>query len=469
MRILKAVVLLAALATGAAAQAQRPLEASLRRGAFEAVFSVNEPAYVAVFEAIPGRGIQQIFPRSSMLASRPVEPGEYLLSRPLRSHFNDGWEFGRPYARPVWMLDATGRIAGYYYTTGWAGPYGARSLSYAPTRTLLMVASRFPLRLVDGPDAAQHWLQRVVGFRELTFSVAPTQSTFDDIVGAILPTGAGVDDVVVDVLDLVQPDDAWQRMAAQSITFSCPGGGVYSMSAQFFFESGDFWCPLPRIVDNATAAIAASPPVDAPPVEGIKPFRRVPTKTDVAPIEEGVRALSRGVRNAPGTPSVQSPVEEGARMYRGRRAGGGGDDGSRAFGRGGVDLPAHSSVLIGEMPHVEGVRTHGVGTVNGAYVPPGTPSANEGYRVRVVPEGRDGGNTPYVGGMSAGFSTSSSSGAAAGASSAGVSNANASPAASAATSAAANASAAQAARSAESRATIDAARPSATGSVPPKP
>jgi hypothetical protein len=465
MRILKAAVLLAASAACAAAQGQRPLEATLRRGAMEALFSVDEPAYVAVFEAIPGQGIQQIFPRSTMQASRPVEPGEYLLSRPLHAYTNYGWEFARPYARPVWMLDAGGRIAGYYYTTGWNGPYGARSLAYAPTRTLLMVASRFPLRLVGGPDAAQHWLQRVVGFRELTFSVAPTQSTFDDIVAAVLPTGAGVDDVVVDVLDLIDQDDVWHHFNAQSITFRCPGGSLYSMNAQFFFESGDFWCPLPRIAVNSAPVTPVPLPVEGPPVEGIKGFRRVPTKTDVAP-DEGVRALPRGVRNSPVTPSAQSPVEEGVRMYNGRRAGGSGDDGPRVYRRGaGAELPAHSSVLIGETPHVEGVRTRGVGTVNSAYVPPGAPSAFEGYRGRVVPDGRSGGNTPYVGGMSAGFSTSASSGSSAGTASAGSSSANASAAASASA-----AQAAQAARSAESRATIDAARPAATATVvPPQP
>ena len=462
MRVRNAVVLLAASAACAAAQGQRPLDASLRRGAFEPLFSVNEPAYVAVFEAIPGRGIQQIFPRSSMLASRPVDPGEYLLSRPLRSHFNDGWELARPYARPVWMLDATGRIAGYYYTTGWNGPYGVRSqLAYAPVRTLLMVASRFPLRLVDGPEAAQHWLQRVVGFRELTFSVAPAQSTFDDIVAAIVPTGAGVDDVVVDVLDLVGQDDSWSRLAAQSITFRCPGGGVYAMNAQFFFASGDFWCPTPRIASEGPPVTPTPRPAEAPPVEGIKGFRRVPTKTDVAQ-DEGVRPLPRGVRNAPVGPSAQSPVEEGARMVTGRRAGGTGDDGPRAFGRGaGSELPTHARVLIGETPRVEGVPSRGAGAVNRAYVPPGAPGASEDYRGRVVPEGRASGSTPYAGGTNAGGTMAASSGASAGAAPTGASNAFTSPAASA--------SSVQAARSAESRATVNAARPSATGTVPPQP
>jgi len=327
----------------------------------------------------------------------------------------------------------------------------------------LMVASRFPLRLVGGPDAAQHWLQRVVGFRELTFSVAPTQSTFDDIVAAVLPTGAGVDDVVVDVLDLIDQDDVWHHFNAQSITFRCPAGSLYAMNAQFFFESGDFWCPSPRIAVNSAPVTPAPLPVDAPPVEGIKGFRRVPTKTDVAPNEEGVRALPRGVRNSPVAPSVQSPAEEGVRMYNGRRVGGTGDDGPRGYGRGaGAELPVHARVLIGETPFGDGILTRGVGTVNSAYVPPGAPSASEGYRGRVVPDGRAGGYTPYTSGMTAGGSMAASSGSSVGASSLGASSSYASPAASA--------SAAQAARSAESRATIDAARPAATATVvPPQP
>jgi len=113
MRIVKVAVLLAASAASVAAQGQRPLEASLRRGAFDALFSVGEPAYVAVFEAIPGQGMHQLFPRSTSQASRMVEPGEYLLSRPFRSAFvGSGWSYAQPYARPMWMLDARGQIVG---------------------------------------------------------------------------------------------------------------------------------------------------------------------------------------------------------------------------------------------------------------------------------------------------------------------------------------------------------------------
>lgn len=118
MRILNTAALLAVLAASATAQVQPPLEASLRRGASEPLFSVNQAAYVAVYEVIPGAGVQQVFPRSASQASQPVEPGEYMVSRPFRSQLGiSGGSAATPDARPMYMLDGRGRIIcprGYY-------------------------------------------------------------------------------------------------------------------------------------------------------------------------------------------------------------------------------------------------------------------------------------------------------------------------------------------------------------------
>ena len=154
MTMLRVAVLLAVGAAGAAAQVAAPLEASLRRGVNEPSFYVDQPAYVAVFEVIPGQGVQQLFPRTTYQSQRAVEPGEYLLSRPFQSRIGyAGWGASVPYARPMWMVDSRGRIISYYYTTGWTGTEAGWGAAFIPpTRTLLLVASRTPLRRVAKSD-----------------------------------------------------------------------------------------------------------------------------------------------------------------------------------------------------------------------------------------------------------------------------------------------------------------------------
>ena len=97
-----------------------------------------------------------------------------------------GWNGAMPYAQPMYMVDGYGRIASYYYTTGWTG-----TQMTSPLRTLLLVASRRPLRRVTSPEAAQHWLQQTVGFQAISHSLYAPQSMLTDIVDAILPDGAG--------------------------------------------------------------------------------------------------------------------------------------------------------------------------------------------------------------------------------------------------------------------------------------
>lgn len=405
MRILNSVALLALCAASAAAQGQLPLEASLRRGSFEPLFYVDRPAYVAVFEVIPGRGVQQIFPRSAYQASRPVEPGEYLLGRPFRSQLdNYGWNAASEYARPMYMLDNRGHIVSYYYTTGWTG-YEALwgAAGPGPSRTLLLVASRAPLRLVSSPDAARQWLQHVVGFRAISSTVVAPQSMLTDIVAAVIPTGTNMDDIVVDVLE-VQDDLNYgsSRWIGQSITFACPGG-YYRVPAQFFFAHGTFYCPVARPYADTPGGTPTTPaPVDTVTREGLQfPARKVPPKyqvdEDAVPLRGGIRTTT------PMMPPAQG--EEGYRPYR--RGGGVAEEGFRAYGRGvGTTEAPRATLTVGAPIIPEGVQPARLIPSTGAWVPPipGAAPSDYGYGAgRFTPSGTYG---DY--GTSAGASTNRS-------------------------------------------------------------
>lgn len=461
MRFLNTVALLAVCAASAAAQGQPPLEAMLRRGSFEALFYVDQPAYVAVFEVIPGRGVQQIFPRSAHQASTPVEPGEYLLSRPFRSQLDyQGWSHAREYARPMYMLDNRGRIISYYYATGWTGyeaGWGAASLG--PTRTLLLVASRAPLRRVSSPDAARQWLQHVVGFRAISNTVLAPQSMLTDIVDAVIPTGTSMDDVVVDVLEVYDFDRGSNRWLGQSITFACPGG-YYSVPAQFFFASGMFYCPVAQPYADTPATPAGPLPVDTVTREQLQlPARKVPPKYVV---EEGAVLLPGGIRTT--TPVISpAPGDEGYRPYR--RGGVTAEEGFRPYSRGiGTTEATRATITLGAPIVPEGVQPARLIPSTGAWVPPipGAAPSDYGYGAgRFTPSGSIGGFGSAAGGSTnrAGETPSRST-----ASSSSSSNASSSPAASAAPSAPPKQtpSQSQAERGAASRAEVSATRAAGT-------
>lgn len=459
MRFLNTVALLAACAASAAAQGQPPLEATLRRGSFEPLFYVDQPAYVAVFEVIPGQGVQQIFPRSAHQASKPVEPGEYLLSRPFRSQIGDyGWNAHMPYARPMYMLDNRGRITSYYYATGWSGyeaGWGAASLG--PTRTLLLVASRAPLRLVSSPDAARLWLQHVVGFRAISSTVLAPQSMLTDIVDAVIPTGTSMDDVVVDVIEVYDFDRGSNRWLGQSITFACPGG-LYTVPAQFFFASGMFYCPVAQPYADTPATSAGPAPIDTVTREQLQlPARKVPPKYEV---EEGAVQLRGGVRTTtPVMPPTQ--VEEGYRPYR--RGGGTAEEGFRPYGRGiGTTEATRATITLGAPINPEGVQPARLIPTTGAWVPPipGAAPSDYGYGAgRFTPSGSSGGY-----GSTAGSSTNRV-GEAPSRSTASTASTSSAPASSATSSTPSQSpSQAQAERSAASRAEVSATR--AAGAKP---
>jgi hypothetical protein len=460
MRFLSSMVLLAVCAAGAAGQVQPPLDATLRRGSIEPLFYVDQPAYVAVFEVIPGRGVQQIFPRSASQASRPVEPGEYLLGRPFRSQLDDfGWSAAREYARPMYMLDSRGRIMSYFYTTGWTGyAAGWPAEGTGLTRTLLLVASRAPLRLVGSPDAARQWLQHVVGFRAIASTVVAPQSMLTDIVDAVIPTGTNMDDVVVDVLEVW--DDLYSsssRWMGQSITFACPGG-YYRVPAQFFFASGTFYCPVAQPYADTPAGTPTGPvPVDTVTREGLQfPARKVPPKYQVD--EEAVQ-LRGGVRTT--TPLMPPATgEEGYRPYR--RGGGVAEEGFRAYGRGiGTTEAPRATVVVGAPIIPEGVQPARLIPSTGAWVPPipGATPSDDGYGAgRFSPSGSVGG---YNGAWS-GTTANRSGGTPSTSVSGGTSSSSASTTASSSPPASQTPSQAAADRGAASRAEVSAARAAGT-------
>lgn len=387
MRFLNTAVLVAVCAASAAAQVQPPLEASLRRGSFEALFYVDQPAYVAVFEVIPGQGVQQVFPRSASQAAKPVVPGEYLLSRPFRSQLGYyGWNASMPVPQPMYMLDNRGRIVSYYYATGWSGyEAGWGTAGPGPTRTLLLVASRAPLRLVSSPDAARLWLQHVVGFRAISSTVLAPQSMLTDIVDAVIPMGTSLDDIVVDVLEVVEFDVGANRWMGQSITFACPGG-LHSIPAQFFFASGMFYCPVAQPYANSPATPAGPVPVDTVTREPLQlPARKVPPKYAA---EEGVVQWRGGIHTTtPVMPPAQ--VEEGYRPYR--RGGGTAEEGVRLYGRGVGTIEAPRATLTVGAPIIpEGEQPARLIPSTGAWVPtiPGAAPSDYGYGAgRFTPTG----------------------------------------------------------------------------------
>ena len=459
MRFLNTVALLAACAASAAAQGQPPLEATLRRGSFEPLFYVNQPAYVAVFEVIPGQGVQQVFPRSARQASLPVEPGDYLLSRPLRSQFDyNGWNASMPVARPMYMVDNRGRIISYYYATGWSGyEAGWGAAGMGPTRTLLLVASRSPLRLVSSPDAARQWLQHVVGFRAISNSVMAPQSMLTDIVDAVIPAGISMDDIVVDVLEV---DDNYNfgsnRWMGQSITFACPGG-LYSIEAQFFFASGMFYCPIAQPRADSPATPAGPVPIDTVKREQLDPrARKAPPKYEV---EEGAVQLRGGVRtNTPVMPPTQ--VEEGYRPYR--RGGGTAEEGVRPYGRGiGTTEATRATLTLGTPINPDGIQPARLIPTTGAWVPPipGASPSDYGYGAgRFTPSGSAGGYN----GSSAGTTANRSGGTPSTSESRATTSSSASTTASSSPPPSQSASQAQAERSAASRAEVSAARAAGT-------
>lgn len=350
MRIISTAVLSMAFAGTLAAQGNVPLEASLRRGMAEPLFQVNQPAYVAVFEVLPGMGVQQIYPNSAWQAQQMVQPGEYLLSRPLWvDQAYRAWSRSRPMATPMYVVDGFGNVRNYYYATAWTGP-----MDFRPGRTLLMVASRQPLRQVSSPMAASNWLQRTIGFQSVANSLYAPPAMLDQIVEAVTPVGATADDFVVDVLEIMDPGyGAGYNRSGQVISFNC-NGQYFTLTADFFFEAGIFRCPYqPFGRDETTPWKPPTTPWDTTAPPPPKPVQPLPPDPTGDPTDK--------------VPGRKRPQPDGTRI------------GIDLGGSNGLDLMGRSTVTIGGIVPItyDGNHRGGVNPATGAWVP-ATPSQNTG-------------------------------------------------------------------------------------------
>ena len=262
MHLVKSAVLVCVCAASVAAQSASPVEAMLRRGVGDPTFHVDQPAYVAVFEFVPGQDVQQVYPRSASEAAQLTGAGEHQLSNVFGS---DRGSY--PMARQVSTTSTSGRTQTMYLAS-------SRSMSLPPTRTLLLVASRTPLRHVGSRDATRGWLPQVSGFRSAQNTTFASEPMVTAIINAVMPAGLPDDDRVSDVLELdVASVASVNRYAGQSISFGCPSGTV-SVSAQLFYDTGFFRCPenpfnqpqLKGVAANGTSSAEGSVAATRAPV-----------------------------------------------------------------------------------------------------------------------------------------------------------------------------------------------------------
>ncbi len=218
-----------------------------------------------------------------------------------------------------------------------------------------------------------------------------------DIVDAVIPAGTSMDDIVVDVLEVYDDYNfGSNRWMGQSITFACPGG-FYTIQAQYFFESGMFYCPVARPYADTPATPVGPVPIDTVKREQLDPrARKAPPKYEV---EEGAVQLRGGVRTTtPGMPPTQ--VEEGYRPYR--RGGGVAEEGFRPYGRGiGTTEATRATLTLGAPINPEGIQPARLIPTTGAWVPPipGASPNDYGYGAgRFTPSGSSGGYGSSTGG-----------------------------------------------------------------------
>ncbi len=143
----------------------RPLRARLHHGTGGLGIDLSSPAYVAVFEIVPGRGAGLFYPAYSDEASR----------------FSSGFSH---------VLVAGPRHYDWYFRRNPA------SFAVSGPRHYLLVASRSPLRLdglLDRPSA----LRSMMGYSR--FSRMNADETMDDILSLVVPN-VGDDDWTSDVL-----------------------------------------------------------------------------------------------------------------------------------------------------------------------------------------------------------------------------------------------------------------------------
>ena len=136
-------------------------------------FSLKTPAFVAVFELIPGRGITQIYPANSGQARQPVAAGT------------------------TWIPSY--QVAFYRRASAWNASWSATSAAWSssntmwdresPFRTYMLIASDKPLH-VGSPMVTSSALRRVERWQPLSMNgIGP--ATFDALIEAVRPTNPG--------------------------------------------------------------------------------------------------------------------------------------------------------------------------------------------------------------------------------------------------------------------------------------
>lgn len=176
-----------------------PLDARIYGGPGRLHVSVNQPAHIAVFEIVPGRGVGLVYPVSDLDEERLVYGSEWLnpaYMRRSRFIFDAGLPFYQPYA--------------------------------GPSRFYLLVASRRPLhtgRFRHSPGS----LRTVLGLHYASYDEA---SILDRLVENVVPPQPE-EDWSTDIL-AVWPDPSYRdRYRQRLVQVTCSNGTVVVVPLEF--------------------------------------------------------------------------------------------------------------------------------------------------------------------------------------------------------------------------------------------
>jgi hypothetical protein len=151
-------------------------------GANEPLLYLNQPAYVALFELVPGRGIVQLYPLTKYEAAYLVEPG-YRQIVPARADM----------ARRVsWQAATTIRDFTPGFHAGIPGPvtqWASAPQGFLPYRHVVAIASSKPLK-VGTPNQTMSYLHLAMPtlWSPASFTASPTD--LEALIDAVVPPGA---------------------------------------------------------------------------------------------------------------------------------------------------------------------------------------------------------------------------------------------------------------------------------------
>ena len=147
----------------------------------EPLLYLNQPAYVALFELVPGRGVVQLYPLTSYEASYLVEPG-YRQIIPARA------DMAR---RLSWQAGVAVRqfIPGFHLGAPVVTQVAARPQGFVQTRHVVAIASNQPLN-VGRPNETISRLHLAMPslWTPAAFEASPTD--LESLIEAIVPAGA---------------------------------------------------------------------------------------------------------------------------------------------------------------------------------------------------------------------------------------------------------------------------------------